>query len=566
MGLPEEYPSPERRQKREKEKPTTFAMKQLLQALEFHHSSSMSLSQTERKKLCQIEIEKQLAEVKPRQKDCIIFEVPRSLRKLELDAYLPHVISIGPYHHRKHEHLKEMEKHKRQVLKHFLQRTQLKLESLVELISGLEDDTRSCYNKSVEDFSSQQFVEMMLLDSCFILELLYSYANRSTYKSGWWNLIIHRGFLPFIQRDLLMLENQLPLYLLVVLVTHAWHEAHTTSNSIIATPPPLADKCATTSTSNSNNTTSISTPPPPLSPAAASDWATTSNSTSNITIPPPPANEWASTSGSTNNITIPPADEWIPDLENTTPYEWVANLALKFFQPVIPGVYETPPEYTLNKLPLHLLDIVRQILEPAQPEVHKHEEHNPQLLTHSVTRIRGTGIRLRKKNALKITDIDFDKGKGKLLIPPLRVHGSTKSIFLNLMAFEQCYHREWERYITSYISFMDRLIDSVRDVEYLQKKGIIVHDFGSEDDVATLFNNLRKEIVVPTNTNNYYLANVSCDLNRYYTKWRNWRAILKHEYVKDPWKILSIVAAVLLILLTFAQTIYTILGYYPLRQ
>ncbi|KAI7984868.1 Callose synthase 3 [Camellia lanceoleosa] len=80
-------------------------------------------------------------------------------------------------------------------------------------------------------------------------------------------------------------------------------------------------------------------------------------------------------------------------------------------QLVIPGVYETRPKYTLNKLPLHLLDIVRQILEPATPEVHNHEEHNPQLPTHSVTRLRGTGIRLRKKNSLKITDIDFDKGR-----------------------------------------------------------------------------------------------------------------------------------------------------------
>ncbi|XP_028125406.1 uncharacterized protein LOC114322332 [Camellia sinensis] len=232
-----------------------------------------------------------------------------------------------------------------------------------------------------------------------------------------------------------MLENQLPLYLLVALVAHAWHEAHPTT----------------------------------------------------------------STSVSTNNITIPPADEWIPYLERMTAYEWVANLALKFFQPVIPGVYETPPGHD---------DELGQ-------------QHNPQLPTHSVKRLWGTGISLRKRDSLKITDIGFDKGKGKLLIPPLRIHGSTKSIFLNLMAFKQCYHREGDRYITSYISFMDRLIDSVRDVECLQKKGIIVHDLGSEEDVATLFNNLCKEIVVPTNTNSYYLAHVSCDLNRYYTKWRN---------------------------------------------
>ncbi|THG04645.1 hypothetical protein TEA_004774 [Camellia sinensis var. sinensis] len=42
---------------------------------------------------------------------------------------------------------------------------------------------------------------------------------------------------------------------------------------------------------------------------------------------------------------------------------------------------------------------------------------------------------------------------------------------------------------------MDELINSPKDVEHLYEKRIIVHQLGSEEDVATLFNNLRKEIV-----------------------------------------------------------------------
>ncbi|KAL7178872.1 hypothetical protein ACSBR1_042267 [Camellia fascicularis] len=150
---------------------------------------------------------------------------------------------------------------------------------------------------------------------------------------------------------------------------------------------------------------------------------------------------------------------------------------------------------------------------------------------------------------------------GKLLIPPtVLIHDLTKSIFLNLMAFEQCYPH-CDSYITSYISFMDELIDSPKDVEHLHEKRIIAHQFGSEEDVATLFNNLRKEIVF--DTSDYYLLDVSQKLNKHYQqKWRTWKAIFKHEYLKDPWKIISLVAASFLILLTLAQTAYTIISYH----
>ncbi|KAL7161107.1 hypothetical protein ACSBR2_041708 [Camellia fascicularis] len=103
--------------------------------------------------------------------------------------------------------------------------------------------------------------------------------------------------------------------------------------------------------------------------------------------------------------------------------------------------------------------------------------------------------------------------------------------------------------------------DSPKDVEHLHEKRIIAHQFGSEEDVATLFNNLRKEIVF--DTSDYYLLDVSQKLNKHYQqKWRTWKAIFKHEYLKDPWKIISLVAASFLILLTLAQTAYTIISYH----
>ncbi|CAL5442028.1 unnamed protein product [Camellia sinensis] len=108
---------------------------------------------------------------------------------------------------------------------------------------------------------------------------------------------------------------------------------------------------------------------------------------------------------------------------------------------------------------------------------------------------------------------------------------------------------------------MDGLINSSKDVEHLIEKGIIAHQLGSEEDVATLINNLRKEMVFDTSNN--YLSKISKRLNDHYEqKWRTWNATLKHEYLKDSWNIISLVAAGLLIFFTIAQTAYTMVSYH----
>ncbi|CAL5362452.1 unnamed protein product [Camellia sinensis] len=183
------------------------------------------------------------------------------------------------------------------------------------------------------------------------------------------------------------------------------------------------------------------------------------------------------------------------------------------------------------------------------------------VMPHSVTSLRSTGIGFKEnKNCEKFTDIQFDHKNCMLLIPRLHINGSTKSILLNLMVFEQG-NKFCSRYITSYTIFMDGLVDSAKDAQHLIEKHIIYHELGSEDNVATLFNSLRREIYfIP---NDCYLRDVSQKLDEHYQqKWRGWIATLKHEYLKDPWKTISLIAAGLLILLTITQTTYTVVGYH----
>ncbi|KAA8541097.1 hypothetical protein F0562_025060 [Nyssa sinensis] len=359
---------------------------------------------------------KKLDEVLHQQGGHSIFEVPSSLQKLEPDAFIPHVVSIGPYH-RNEKRLQGMEKHKWRVLGHVLRRTKYPIEFYRDAILPLEMDTRNCYDKLFKKFSSSEFVEMMLLDACFILELLNVAANgikHCGYKLDD-PLFTTRGISPFIQRDLLMLENQLPLFVLNRLFPLTWGQS-------------------------------------------------------------------------------------IMDMDVS-----VDQLALKFFDSVLPGISKNLPKFKRNERPrLHLLDVVRQALRPSSRCVPSQYKQPFQTAMHSVTSLRGTSVVFKKKDSTKFTDIEFSKGV--LYIPPLVIHDSTKSIFLNLMVFEQYYPR-CSNDVTSYVSFMDGLINSAKDVEYLYDKGIIDHGLGSNEDVANLFNNLRKDIVFDTNDS--YLAKVT---------------------------------------------------------
>ncbi|KAK8931310.1 UPF0481 protein [Platanthera zijinensis] len=185
---------------------------------------------------------------------------------------------------------------------------------------------------------------------------------------------------------------------------------------------------------------------------------------------------------------------------------------------------------------------------------------NEQLI-HCVTELRNSGIKFRRRMTGRFWDIKFKDGV--MRIPRLLIHDGTKSLFLNLIAFEQC-NLECSNHITSYVIFMDNLINSEEDVGYLHYRGIIEHWLGNDGEVADLFNRLCQEVVFDINDS--FLSGLSEQVNSYYNhRWNAWRASLRHKYFGNPWAIVSLVAAVVLLLLTFAQTFYSVYGYYKPR-
>lgn len=181
--------------------------------------------------------------------------------------------------------------------------------------------------------------------------------------------------------------------------------------------------------------------------------------------------------------------------------------------------------------------------------------------TRSATELQAAGVRFCNGMG-ELFDVSFESGLLKL--PQLTVNDKTETFFRNLIAYEQCGH--YEKHITSYIIFMDSLINTAEDVVLLVKKGVIDNLLGENQLVADLFNNLYKEVI--EEQQDFYFAEICNNLNKYSkdyihqwnSTWFKWKLILKNEYFSNPWSIVAFIAASTVIVLTVIQTACSLRG------
>ncbi|KAI3861272.1 hypothetical protein MKX03_017403 [Papaver bracteatum] len=191
---------------------------------------------------------------KPRwNKTCIYKQHEDSNKKSA--AYFPSTVSLGPYHHQKGDHLKKMQPHKHRVLRHFLKTFNITLQTLIDSlvkpscrwkqVDNVEKEDlpvlqrlMDCYDSLDDEWlrDPDGFLNLMILDGCFMLQILqwsifydrslwladyakftgdgFHYAENDPIFSRRGNLYV----IADIRRDMLMLENQLPMLLLKILL------------------------------------------------------------------------------------------------------------------------------------------------------------------------------------------------------------------------------------------------------------------------------------------------------------------------------------------------------------
>ncbi|KAH7851771.1 hypothetical protein Vadar_016342 [Vaccinium darrowii] len=125
-------------------------------------------------------------------------------------------------------------------------------------------------------------------------------------------------------------------------------------------------------------------------------------------------------------------------------------------------------------------------------------------------------------------------------------------MLLNLEAFEACSDNTNDLGVTSYIWFMESIVDQDEDVKELQSKGIPINSIGWDKYVVDLF----KDIItgLAPRVDAYLLVKTSIAMHLVKAKWT---PIQIATWVKDVMRF-AVLYAVVDILLSFIQTYFTV--------
>ena len=219
--------------------------------------------------------------------------------------------------------------------------------------------------------------------------------------------------------------------------------------------------------------------------------------------------------------------------------------------------------------PTHLLDLLRTTLlgplPPPKPNTSRRcpftRQRDPNWQSYrNVQELKAAGIHLKcSKNNSYLRNICFTRRfgfyPGYLSLPPITVNDSSGPKFMNLIAYEMCLDFENDFGITSYISFLDSLIDEANDVKDLRKACILLNFLGSDQEVADLFNAIGTDLV--PNAEAY--KDVKIQIQKYYeNSWMTWMAQVLHDHFSSPWTIIAFLGVLLGLGLTATQTWYAV--------
>ncbi|XP_021288603.1 UPF0481 protein At3g47200-like [Herrania umbratica] len=467
-----------------------------------------------------------------------LLRVPHQIRQVNESAYEPQLISIGPYHLCAKPHLIEMEVYKKRCLQRILERKGQQSKERCLNAMNLER-ARKWYSPSLSKIlenpiAYKEFEEMMLHDGCFIVELLSGKVpgDDPIFKLKWVvNALFH---------DFLLLENQLPFFVLVGLY------------QVIKDP------------------------------SDEKDFACQAFSVlSNFFPGPKKWNKNPPTIKDTDNIKHLLSllhDNWSPSLQGIRRHQEYYRTKT---EPAKAGE-EAREEGGLAKWKFTLCAIEKPEEKKFQGDeergVTKGANHNSfkwkficcarekknvgkglvewQSLR-CATELEEAGIQFmntEESDVKSLFDISFTDATMK--IPTLVVDDYTERLFRNLIAYEL--YEEGSTYVIDYVTLMDNLIDTANDVQVLRFSGIIENMLGDDEAVAQMLNRLRDHVTLCGDT--FYYEEIFVDVKKHCARrWNTWKAKLRHDYFNSPWALVSFIAALLVILLTMGQFITAII-------
>ncbi|XP_047339833.1 UPF0481 protein At3g47200-like [Impatiens glandulifera] len=445
---------------------------------------------------------KYLEKLPPVNSSASIYKVPRELRIGNEKYFTPKTVSIGPLHV---ETQSSMHVIKTRYLNSFLSRLPrgVLLEDVIRVLQGLEESARGCYAENIS-LTCDEFIRLMLIDGCFILQLLWRYGNKKEADQG--DPIFLKGrakwaMLYNLQQDLLLLENQLPFFVLCSLYKLVLVQECDPRQALIDSVINFFDSIAPTEKLRRVITD--------VEPKHLLDLVM-------FSLFPRPSLE-------------PEA------LHGGNPPESPLNV-----EALLKG-----ENYLENSV-----DIDRVLRETSN-----HGENSVDV--RSASELDLSGVRFTKciKKDGYLTDIMFRDGV--LYVPTVVLLDSTASLFWNLLALEQCSDsKEYGCVFISYISFMDNLICDNKDVEIFTRNNMLLSWVNDDKEFLLLFNRLA--LAADMDGINEF-SNISHQLERYCrSNIHPLRAYIARNYFEARWDLMN---TVMLFIFTVTQTIFAILDY-----
>ncbi|KAG6675520.1 hypothetical protein I3843_15G101300 [Carya illinoinensis] len=227
--------------------------------------------------------------------------------------------------------------------------------------------------------------------------------------------------------------------------------------------------------------------------------------------------------------------------------------------------------------PTHLLDLLRtSLLGPpgsqTKTKKSKIERKDPEWQSYrNLQELKAAGI-IVKRSCIKtgnyLRSISFARkwinllpGKyfnlhtGHISLPPMIVDDSTRPKFLNMIAYEMCLDFYNDFGVTSYISFLDSLIDEASDVKDLRKARVLYNFLGSDEEVAQLFNEIGTDLVPDLKA----YKDVKYQIQECYDNtWMKFTAEFFHYHFRNSWTGLASLGALFALFLGATQTWFAV--------
>lgn len=148
-----------------------------------------------------------------------IYRVPEYIKNMTNPrAYQPQVVSLGPFHHGDPA-LLPMEKHKCRAVASLVKRSGKPLQEFIAAVEEIKVQLQDAYEKLEDEwYQGTRFVELMLMDGCFLLEMarVFQLDGRAEDYEPDDPVFSEHGCLYLsdgIRSDVVLMENQLPLLL-----------------------------------------------------------------------------------------------------------------------------------------------------------------------------------------------------------------------------------------------------------------------------------------------------------------------------------------------------------------